>query len=507
MAKKRFFGGSNSFSSEINGEVGDRTHSVGSIDVDGSSVDTSITEFENISDIENLTSSPDKGSSGRGGKGKTEQDEKSKKTYKGISSIPCSSWEELEESWRKAMKWRRDLSDTLCTMLAVAQSTEHLGDQLFLQVIGDAGSGKSRFCDGMLTSPYCYALEHLTGFYSGFSDGTDKDFSLLARINNKTLITPEADVIVSSPKFQEIMGQQRKIYDGSGSSSYKNQSKERRYDGLRTPWIMCGTPALLKSDQSRLGDRFIRIFIDKPDDNERKEILRRVGYSMYRAMATSKGLKLQAGDRSKQEESIVVERLLENAYRLTGGFVDHIRKNYTSLIPEVNDEELDTLVERCGILAEFTADMRARPDPEWLKKGKNSSTEQEPTKELPTRLQAQFVRLALCLSGVMGKHPNHSSVWRRVVKVSMDTSRGLSFDLLNRIFHEGNEGITLESLAEASDRSVEGIDTMLLFLRKIGVVEVFKRRMKVKTVVAYTQPKFRLTDRMANLYEQIRNMD
>ncbi len=160
---------------------------------------------------------------------------------------PCT-WEELISLWSKprALRMRQELKDVLAVMLAVTTSTMQTGDQVFLQVLGPPGTAKTKFCDALLTADeFCYPLEQLTGFHSGWQDGSGQDFSLLSRVNGKTMITPEGDVLMSSPRFAEIMSQQRRIFDGTSGASYKNQKVDQRYTGLRTPWIIAGTPALI----------------------------------------------------------------------------------------------------------------------------------------------------------------------------------------------------------------------------------------------------------------------
>ncbi len=124
-----------------------------------------------------------------------------------IEAIPCSSWTICEDAWKDAMRWRQDMSDALAVLLAVCASTQQSGNQLFLQLVGSAGSGKTTMCDGLLVSGHCHSLEHLTGFHSGWKlpDDPTKDCSLIARINGKTLITPEADVLLQPP-LQRVNG-------------------------------------------------------------------------------------------------------------------------------------------------------------------------------------------------------------------------------------------------------------------------------------------------------------
>lgn len=53
-------------------------------------------------------------------------------------SIPCESYEELVESWKRAMKWTEGLDHALSAMLASVASVRSVGDQLWLKIIGPA---------------------------------------------------------------------------------------------------------------------------------------------------------------------------------------------------------------------------------------------------------------------------------------------------------------------------------------------------------------------------------
>ena len=375
-----------------------------------------------------------------------------------IEPEPCTSWAKLRDGWKKALDWRQSLDDALSVMLAVSISTEQVGDQLFLQLIGEAGSAKTRLCDGMLVSKHCFPLEHLTGFHSGWKGPDGEDYSLLARINHKTLITPEGDVLMSSPRFTEIMSQQRRIFDGTSGASYKNRKDEQRYTGLRTPWIIAGTPALMSTDQSRLGDRFLRVIVDPPDEEGKRGILRRVGYTALRSVM----------QRSNCRQDSIVEENLLHAYRLTGGYVDHLRANVEELLAKVECDE-ERLVDRCSDLAEFVAFLRARPDPDKRK------DETHDAKELPTRLTHQLVRLAVCLAAVLNR-PVDAEVMRRVQKVALDTAKGSALNVA-RVLWKLPQGASAENVATQTARIKDKESALLEFMGRIGAVE--KRRVKV----------------------------
>ncbi len=247
------------------------------------------------------------------------------KHHERLETLECKSWPVLEQAWRDCQRWRQSLSDMLATMLAVAASTSQTGNQLHLLVVAAAGSMKTVACDAMLTSRKCIVVEHITGFHSGVVSDDGRDLSFLARANHLTWITPEGDVLVSSPQFGELMAQARRIFDGKSSAVYKNTDDDNSFEGLRTPWIIAGTPALLNTDQSRLGDRFLRIVIDPPEEDERQAILAHVG-----RVAFDSSVRAVDG-----QPGTILSVEMARAYRLTGGFVNHLRAEAERLVESV----------------------------------------------------------------------------------------------------------------------------------------------------------------------------
>jgi hypothetical protein len=374
----------------------------------------------------------------------------------------CNNWSVCRGAWVDALKWRQDLDDVLSVMLAVVASTSQAGqDQLFLWLIGDAGSAKTRLCTGLLTSRRCYAVEHLTGFYSGWQgQGEDKgeDFSILARANHCTWVTPEGDVLVSNPRFQELMSQGRRIFDGEIATDYKTRRDQKQFKGLRTPWIIAGTPAMLDHNQSRVGDRFMKVFIDKPGEEDEDDILMRAGYASVRStLMTSNG-----------DMRSTVDPPMLRAYRLTGGYVDWLRANAAYALAEVEQRtDIRRLLSDCAMTARMTAFLRARP-------ADSRRVEAHDTKELPTRLVSQYARLALCLAVATNRTTVDQGVMRRLAKVAVDTSAGQTRDLCAAMHRAGNQGMELETLAAACGVGGTRARQLLVFLAGLGAVEHFK---------------------------------
>lgn len=372
----------------------------------------------------------------------------------GLGTLACGNWSTMVDSLKDALYWRECLDDVTSVMMAVALSTAQKGDQLFLQVLGDPGSAKTTLCDGMLTSSHCFALEHLTGFHSGWKDGSGQSFSLLARINGKTLITPEGDVLVSSPNFNQLMSQQRRIFDGKSGATYKNSKEDERFDNLRTPWIMAGTFNLLSQDQSRMGDRFLKVFVDKAPSNEMQGILDKVAQSAWDAVDVTSNCK--AGSTTNPK--------MTKAHRLMGGFVDYLRKDGILRIKAVEGDVIEVF-RRCKMLAEFTACLRARPDTDVKKQDRHDS------KELPSRLTHQYVRLAKCLAVVLGTYKIDDEVMRRVRKVALNTSAGRTFQMLKHVSACKMQGVEVRALSFKSNDKEDRLNTLMDFMASLKMVE------------------------------------
>ena len=398
----------------------------------------------------------------------------------------CGLFEELEAAWREALYWRSDLSDALAVCLAVAASTMRAGDQqLFLQLIGSPGSAKTRLCDALIVSQHCYPLEHLTGFHSGWKDSSGEDHSLLARVNGKCMVTPEADVVMTGPHFAEIMAQQRRIFDGTSGASYKNRSEDLRYTGLRTPWIMAGTPEIMmRTDQSRLGDRFIRVFIREPSDEERKRILLKASMTEFATVGMTANCSADS----------LVEGKLRRAYELTGGYIDWLWENVERRIGELKHDQ-DEVAEQIIAFAEFTASLRARPDPDAKKDSYD-------TKELPARLVKQFVRLASCLAVAMNRPGIDNEVLRVVRKVAIDTARGKTLDMARVLHPVANPQLgaasaaTADSVAIWTNQGPERCRQLLAFMRKIGALQQSKDKATARML-------YRLSPRMREMYDAV----
>lgn len=404
-----------------------------------------------------------------------------------IEPARCTSWAEVEASWAKSQRWRQTHGDVLSIMLAIVASTSQTGNQLCMLIVADAGSMKSTLCDSLLVSKKCIPVEGITGLVSGAKSDDGRDLSFMARANHLTWITSEGDVLVKSPDFPTIMSQVRRAYDGRLDWVFKTTDEDKNFTGLRMPWMVAGTPRMLDSwDQSELGDRFLRVVLEQPENTERRAIVLHAIDNEWEAVAEH-----------SNGTSGGVETKLHKVYALTGGYVDWLRDNAGKIDrvtagSHVRHEVAD--------LAEFVADMRAKPNTDPRK------TDTHDGKELPTRIGRQLVRLARCLAFVLNKSEVDADVVRRVRKVALDSSKSKTLDMLGlflrtnhytgRTYQEGG-GVTLGQLTKwAGFESEARCLAHLNFLLKIGVVE--------HAAQSDSYGHWRMTGRVAALYEGVR---
>lgn len=244
---------------------------------------------------------------------------------------------------------------------------------------------------------------------------------------------------------------------------------------------------MMDCDQSQLGDRFLRLIIEDPEESEKRDIMRSALRSERAAMIeTSNGT---AGS--------IIDGKSRRAYAMTGGYVDWLRTHV--------EEQLQSMVvpewceDLCIDLAELSADLRARPNEDKRKRDKHDC------KELPTRLSRQFFRLASHLAVVMNKSMIDSEVMRVVRRVALDTSHGHSLNILRWLSmpHPKMKGATYQTAGGLGSKTLEMWLSMteeralvyLTFLRKIDVLVMHQRQGMMET--------WAMTQRVHELYGRV----
>ena len=371
-----------------------------------------------------------------------------------LRPVPCSSYEDLTTSWKKAMRFTDGLDYGLSVMLASIASTAAVGDQLWIRIIGPPSCGKSTLCEAVsVSSRYIIPKSTLRGFHSGFNVGGE-DHSLISKVAGRTLVVKDGDTILQAPNRSQILSEARDMYDCVSRSDYRNGAG-RDYEGIRMTWILCGTPSLRELDESELGARFIDcIVMEGIDDDEEDIIVRR------KALRSIEDLDIESSESAESQNN---PALIE-AMQLSGGYVEHLRNNAFHAFPSIGFPE--SAIDTCCELGKLVSYLRARP---------SVDTEDEGGRELSARLVSQFARLAKCLAFVLNRSTVDEDVLERVRKVALHTARGPSLAIVKELLKPANQknGISKTTLRMYVERPKDPQMTeLLLFLKKLGVLQV-----------------------------------
>lgn len=395
-----------------------------------------------------------------------------------LTPSSCSSYRSLTNSWRKALKWTDGLDHALAVMLSSIASVKGVDDQLWVKVVGPAACGKSTLCEALsVCQEYVLAKSTIRGFHSGYKEAGGEDCSLVSQVMGKTLVTKDGDTLLQSPNLSQILSEARDLYDGTSRTHYRN-NVGKDYAGVRMTWILCGTSSLRSIDQSELGERFLDcVIMDRIDDEQEDEVLIRVANRVY-------------GNRGRQSgEGSTVAPAMEEAMRMTGGYVRWLRENAADGLAAV--EMSPECLARVAKLGKFVAHMRARP---------SGRQEESAEREVSYRLASQLVRLSNCLAYVLNRRDVDDEVERRVRRVAMDTSRGMTMSICGHLRQHQEEGLERMTIASLTGIQEPQVARLTRFMRAIGMLEPFTPT-SMRGIRG--RQRWRLTSRMRRLWDRV----
>lgn len=372
------------------------------------------------------------------------------------------------------MKWTAGLDAALSSMLASSLSTQFVGEQLWLKVIGPPSCGKTTLMEGLATAKKWYlSRDTVRGFHSGAKAKEESDQPLAAMVNGKTLGTKDGDTLLKAPNLAQILAEGRALYDGASRTNYRN-FVNNEYVGHRMTWHLAGTSSLREIDDSELGVRFLDVVVMHSIDDDFEDA---VGHRA--ALQEAENMKLLSNGKPEAH----YPQNLATAMATTGGFLDFLRTNAAEVMNQV---EIDNLaISHCKLLGKFVAFMRARPP---KNKGEEGSD-----REFSPRLIKQLTRMSMALAGALGKSEVDDECVSRTHKIAMDTARGSTLDIVKKLSRmpQGSEARGLSAYLQIGE---DKLRSLLRFLRKIGVLEQSGNR-------------WLLTERLSNLYSKVKHVN
>jgi len=408
--------------------------------------------------------------------------EKAKSNGQVIEPVDCSSYKQMINAWKKALKWTDGLDAGLSVMLASSMSTNLIGEQLWFKIIGPPSCGKTTLIEGLaINKKYVLSKDTIRGFYSGWKTPDGKDHSIAALVKGKTLATKDGDTLLKAPDMEGILSEARGLYDRCGRTHYKNDIAHE-YEGHRMTWLLCGTSALREIDDSELGARFLDVVImDEIDEEFEADVAWRVANQESNAMLVESNGKAE----SRNPE------VLTKAMQLTGGYLGYLRENVEELMSRT--EMPPDILMKITHFAKFIAIMRARP-------GRKRTTEAEADREFSARLVKQLVRLCRCLVVVMNRSLPDVDVMKTVFKVTKDTSRGQGLEIVKRLYNEDGEGLALNAISVYTNHTDTQTGTMLRFLHRLKVVKKIQVIEKTRKAKIRKLNRWDLTNSTKELY-------
>jgi hypothetical protein len=333
-----------------------------------------------------------------------------------LEPLECTNWIEFREVWTKAMTWTDAMDIALSSMMAVVASTDVIEDQVWLRLIGKAGTAKTTLCEAFSTNiQHTFSVSVNRGFHSGSTQG-GKDNSLFSQMDGKTAIINEADTLLTSPNCAQTLSEMRDMWSRRTRAVFRNGVS---YDHeINTTFIIAGTPTIRRLNKSAAGDRFLDCIIYEQESIEAERNLVRG------ILGKSKRNLLRVRKKGAGEDQPKTSEALDLAYRKTSGFINYIRDGIDKKLEPMVDLLPASYDSDCEALGLWVAYMRTRP---------TGGDEDRTDKELHVRLSKQLYKLGACTAAVMDRPTVDAEVLRRLAHIAEDTCWGLSYEVVKAL--------------------------------------------------------------------------
>jgi hypothetical protein len=314
-------------------------------------------------------------------------------------------------------------------------------DPVWLHIIGPPSSGKTELLYSTFACDETYALSDFTAasLISGYrsdregDDDQEDEFSLLPKLDGKTVITKDFSLIHAKPAETraQILSILRDVYDGYASRALGNSEPKGFH--ARFNYLTGMTPDIETSwSLNTLGERFLlyRIQIDNRRAHARR--------SLRNANSTGS-----------------IRNLLQTEVK---NFVDSVPKD---LVPKVDAE----MVERTIDLADLLATCRT-----YVHRERNDEISYLPLPELASRVAKQLLRIGQSVALIRGKDrvsKDEFAIMKRIALDSLPTNR---FRIIKALWEYRDHARLVETFEAATGLARTTTKRVLDDLNALGAV-------------------------------------
>jgi hypothetical protein len=395
---------------------------------------------------------------------------------------PGIECEKVYSGFRKWM-WLPD-STVIDFMYGVLFANRLPGDPIWGFLVGESGCGKSELLISLTDAPGIYMITNLTPhtLVSGANFSGGGDPSLIPKLNEKVAVPKDFTTILQMNQTarDEIFAILRDAFDGQTGKDFGN-GIVRMYKS-RFGILSGVTPAieLYTEDSTALGERFLRYYFPTPKTLKDKLILQQ------RVMDNSA---------SKKEMRIELNQISKDVL------------NYkVDVVPQVPVDIQMKIMH----LANYTALMRSSvPRDKFTKE-----ITHRPFTELPTRLTAQYYKLAQGIGMFKRKKVLDDDEYQVIKKIAIGTVPSRLESFVHIMWNGGaGKGFFVNDIASkiglpptTATRVAENL-AMINIIKKTGVIGAkveYKLTEDITSIITHGQI---YTERKSNGREEIRNTD
>jgi len=357
-----------------------------------------------------------------------------------VGDETCDSFEKVVEVMSRVYYITEDMIDCLCLVLCSIYSNKLSGEQLWFRIIGPPGAGKTTIVNSVSASDQVVVKSTFTGLFSGFRDHDDSDASMVPLIQGKTLMVKDADALLRQPNIEKIMSELRDFYDKNSSPSYRNRVSYD-YKNIRSTFILCGTQALRRLDNSFLGERFLNMelhFSEKDMEN----------------------IKLMRADRAILESMSATDLPSETDIKSKiKGFIGNLFTRNPNWSPD--DKMKNRIMKLCTLIAKMRT---------VIERNKELETLYTIQAEVPTRLIGQILKLAICIPVILGK-TDDKTIFRIIKKIVLSTidPKARRFRIMDHLYEKPLQ--TAEEIQQALDISRATLGRDLLDMLELNLIQ------------------------------------